>query len=487
MLKSRTAIMMLATLFGVSAHAEPPAGYELVFSDEFDGDELDTSKWIYRETTRGTVSICLPRNIGVDQGSLRIDLRVEEHDGFPMTCGGVITRERFKYGYFETHVKMDAGYGWHEAFWTAATSDFDLNDQERVYERIEIDAFEHYSQHDEHEFTYGIIEWHPLRGGISRDVYRGAPDLSADFHTFAFEFTPDYINFFFEGKLLRTVDVRHVPHNLAHVWLSCIGTRGPEGVEDGEVRFDYCRIYEIDFQSQEYEDRRRRFVKDFESIAEHVPSAGTDLWIEAERFAAIGEWTIQRDGAAVVLRGATDQSTSAAEWKRIARTTIELPEAGLYRLWVRSKDFENNEPRTRTFRASVAGRQSKTTFGTHGQEGYAWQDGGTFELPAGPVGLELIDRRFFGRCDKLLLTTDEHYQPGGAGGRRTWYTWQHTLGRTERRGDDSRTQNRCASITHFSRPTHVTGTQCTAFIPCNWWPHASRSRVDCNKSHLDPQ
>ncbi|MEM9083877.1 MAG: hypothetical protein AAGB34_09805, partial [Planctomycetota bacterium] len=299
----------------------------------------------------------------------------------------------------------------------AATTDFDLNEEEAAYPRIEIDAFEQYAVHDENTFTYGIIEWHPLRGGVSRKKKTDAPDLSADFHAFAFEFTPDFINFFFDGKLLQTVDVRNAPHNLAHVWLTCIGTRGPEGVEDGEVFFDYLRIYEIDFQTDAYERRRREFVKQFTGASGHVPSAGNDIWVEAENFSDIGDWSVQRDGQALVLRGATDRDTSIAEWRRTASRSVTLPEAGQYRLWVRARDYENLNPGTRTFRVSIDGELSETTFGTHRKEGYSWQDGGIYELPKGEVALDIIDNRYFGRVDKLLLTSDVHYQPSGAGGK----------------------------------------------------------------------
>jgi hypothetical protein len=85
---------------------------------------------------------------------------------------------------------------------------------------------------------------------------------------------------------------------------------------------------------------------------------------------------------------------------------------------VRSRDFATNVPGTRFFNAAINGKVSKTRFGTHGHEGFAWQDGGVFSLPAGNIKIELIDSsQFHARCDRILLTRDLEYTPNGPGGK----------------------------------------------------------------------
>ena len=101
-----------------------------------------------------------------------------------------------------------------------------------------------------------------------------------------------------------------------------------------------------------------------------------------------------------------------------ATTTIKIPRDGNWRLWVRSKDFAATSG-GRSFNVAVNGKASAKKFGAHGNEGFAWQDGGVFSLPAGNTKLELIDSsQYFPRCDRILLTRDLRYTPNGPGGKK---------------------------------------------------------------------
>ena len=396
-----------------------PAGYTLVWADEFDGDQLATEHWLYRTTRRGKTSICRPENVSVSDGKLQIALKREEFNGAALTCGGIITKQQYKYGYFEVACKIDGGQGWHEAFWTTDKTNFNYSKTERQQPRIEIDCFEQYALHDTHQFTYGVIEWHPTRGSVCREVVKTKSDLSQDFHVYGFEFTPDYIAFYFDGELLSTHDMRQTPHNRHHLWLTCIGTENSDQVKPGVCYFDYFRAYEIDFQSPTYEQRRWQFVNSAANGAgsSAIASAGVDLWIEAENFAQKAGWTVERDGQRKVLIAHKKHNPKATWEQLVAQTIVNVATPGQYRLWVSARDYAENAPGKRRFDVAVNGDTSKTHFGTHHQEGYAWQDGGVFSLPAGPTTLELIDSaQFFARCDKLLLTTDLEFQPPARGG-----------------------------------------------------------------------
>jgi hypothetical protein len=94
-----------------------PAGYELAWSDEFDGSSLDRSKWGYRTDTKHW-STQLPRNVSVGDGNLVISLnRVAATGGDEYTGGGVISKAAFGYGYYESRMRIMAGKGWHSSFW----------------------------------------------------------------------------------------------------------------------------------------------------------------------------------------------------------------------------------------------------------------------------------------------------------------------------------------------------------------------------------
>ncbi len=46
---------------------------------------------------------------------------------------------------------------------------------------------------------------------MNRDYKTVIPDLGNSYNSFGFEYTPDYLNYFFNGTLLKTVDTRDLP------------------------------------------------------------------------------------------------------------------------------------------------------------------------------------------------------------------------------------------------------------------------------------
>jgi hypothetical protein len=96
---------------------------------------------------------------------------------------------------------------------------------------------------------------------------------------------------------------------------------------------------------------------------------------------------------------------------------VEIPHAGKWRLWVRSKDFPADRPGTRKFSVRLGQQRSETIFGRHAKaelDGWAWEDGGTFNLPAGPALIAIGDESTqSARCDALVLTDNPTYVPEG--------------------------------------------------------------------------
>lgn len=101
-----------------------------------------------------------------------------------------------------------------------------------------------------------------------------------------------------------------------------------------------------------------------------------------------------------------------------ATTTVNLPQAGRYRVLARTRDWVATwgaPGAPGSFQIVVAGRALDAIFGTEGAE-WHWQSGGAIDLPAGPVTLALRDLTGFnGRCDAILLTTDAGFVPPDAG------------------------------------------------------------------------
>jgi hypothetical protein len=135
--------------------------------------------------------------------------------------------------------------------------------------------------------------------------------------------------------------------------------------------------------------------------------------IEAESFNSLGGWVIDQEfadqeGSPFLL--AHGMGTPVSD----AHTNIVIPEAGAYRVWVRTRDWvaQWNAPGAPgRFKLIINGKSLQTTFGTEGAK-WHWQDGGKIDLPKGKVALALHDLTGFeGRCDAILFAADTSFLP----------------------------------------------------------------------------
>ncbi|MRG48913.1 family 16 glycosylhydrolase [Chitinophaga sp. SYP-B3965] len=404
----------LMLLFALQSHAQAPSGYTLTWSDEFNTGTLDTTMWKYRIGV-SSASYQRSENVSQDSGKIRIALKKETYMGKDFTGGGIITKTPRRYGYYEVRVKIDGGFGWHEAFWTSWLCGFDDPNAgaSQTMPRIEIDCFEHYPDYAGNYYTYGTIQWYPIQGNANRDYRTVSENLTTSYNTFGFEYTPDYLNYFYNGNLVKTIDTRKLPTHDIYLWLSGIATK-PNATDSGTTFFDYLRCYEI--SPANYNTRKTAFIAYLDSLKLPIQSSGKDLWIEAEDFKDPKNWTKELDENATVLKGFTSKVVGRDSSELTATTTIRIDSAGTYKLWVRARDFTTG-PGTRKFKVFVNGQLVAGEFGTHGINGYAWQNGGLFYLPAGNVTIKIFDSsQNFARCDKLLLTTDTTFIPVGSGG-----------------------------------------------------------------------
>jgi hypothetical protein len=241
------------------------------------------------------------------------------------------------------------------------------------------------------------------------------PNLSTSYNTFGFEYTPDYLNYFFNGSLLKTVDTRDLPSHDLFLWLSAIATK-TDATDSGAVFFDYLRCYEI--SPENYTIRKAPFINYLDSLRGTTRSLGRDLWIEAEDFKQPNNWKPERESGTKVIRGLTSFVAGRDSLELTASTGIVVDSAATYTLWVRSRDYTTGQG-TRKFKVLVNGVEATQVFGDHAVNGYAWENGGRFYLPAGANKIAIFDHwQYYARCDRLLLTTDTSFVPQGLGGAR---------------------------------------------------------------------
>jgi beta-glucanase (GH16 family) len=226
----------------------PPPGYKLVWHDEFNGDKLNTDDWIYRKGARFW-STQLPENVSLSEGMLRIAGKKEKAGSTEYTCGGIISKKSFKYGYYETRMRIPPGKGWHSSFWLMWDQEVAKlpADSDKLWE--EIDVFENDSIHPDH-FAVTVHQWPKAQHKATRSKIVKTTNLADDFHVIGCEFVPGEVRVFVDGKLMSTVDIKGYPEKPVHIWLTSIAAPlgKTDSVDDRKLPantdYDWVRVYE---------------------------------------------------------------------------------------------------------------------------------------------------------------------------------------------------------------------------------------------------
>lgn len=137
------------------------------------------------------------------------------------------------------------------------------------------------------------------------------------------------------------------------------------------------------------------------------------IYVEAENFSHRGGWVIDQQsidliGSSYILAHGLGVPVEDAE------TTIEVPSAGNYKVWVRTRNWVapwNEEISPGRFQLVVDGVPLDAIFGTNGIK-WHWQNGGRVNLNKGKTRLSLRDLTGFeGRCDAIIFTDDPDLIP----------------------------------------------------------------------------
>ena len=132
------------------------------------------------------------------------------------------------------------------------------------------------------------------------------------------------------------------------------------------------------------------------------------LLVEAESFENLGGWVVDQQsmdqmGSPYLLAHGLGRPVDDAT------TTVVLPTAGRYRVWVRTRDWvapwgASGAPGR--LQVLIDGKPLAVVFGTEGSE-WHWQDGGIVEVAQEQPSVALHDLTGFdGRCDAILFTSD---------------------------------------------------------------------------------
>ncbi|WP_028548446.1 OmpL47-type beta-barrel domain-containing protein [Paenibacillus sp. UNC451MF] len=145
-------------------------------------------------------------------------------------------------------------------------------------------------------------------------------------------------------------------------------------------------------------------------------SSSDVIFLRPASFEQFGSWILEgynESFGSLNLKGleSGDNSVFDPSLAQPAVARFQASSAGTYKVWVHSRDFTSRQG-TRFFNVNINGTQLQKTFGTHGVNSWAWEDGGTIILQAGENVLQLLDTSgYFARTDGIILSNDINFVP----------------------------------------------------------------------------
>ena len=227
--KGLSLVLAAALIVGAGVYTAKPqnevkaaTGWNLVWSDEFNGSSLDTSVWGFDIGTgqdgwgNGEVQYYTNRsdNIYVSGGNLNIKAKREWYNNSNFTSARINSKNRkaFKYGRMEAKIKVDGGNqdGVWPAFWMMG------NDYDSVGwpSSGELDIMEHANSNN---YVEGTLHWGPIWnqhsswGSFSDGKYGYYSDNVNNgingWHTYGIEWDSNYIKWFLDDNYFLTASI----------------------------------------------------------------------------------------------------------------------------------------------------------------------------------------------------------------------------------------------------------------------------------------
>ena len=244
---------------------EPP-GWKLVWHDEFEGDAIDSANWTYDIGAGGWGNgeaqhyTSRPENARVEDGILVIEAHQEKYGDSYYTSARLKTQglQSFQYGRIEARLKVPSGDGMWPAFWMLGSS-FDGTNWPDCGE---IDIMEYVGR--EPDLVMGTLHGPGYSGASGMSQWnRQEYAIADDFHTFAIEWVPGQIDWYYDGEKYHTV----TPGDLSgRQWVfdqpffiilnlalggQLAGPIGLDTVFPAQFYVDYVRVYKAaDLQSE---------------------------------------------------------------------------------------------------------------------------------------------------------------------------------------------------------------------------------------------
>ncbi|NTW29253.1 MAG: glycoside hydrolase family 16 protein [Coriobacteriia bacterium] len=243
-------IVMVICIIGL-AWLDPPTpsgptkpSYRLLFNEEFVSTSLNLNHWntqmVWGRNTTGELQHYDANALALRQGNLVIMAQKQQSDGRAYSSGVITSSGRFefKYGYAEIRARVPKGQGLWPAFWLAPSDNASTS---------EIDVMEILGH--ETNTVHMTLHFADTLGGHedTGTVFLGT-DFSADFHTFAVDWSPEAVVWYVDGieRSRQTTNVPDVPmYLIANLSIGgeWAGAPSADTVFPCEYEIDYIRVF----------------------------------------------------------------------------------------------------------------------------------------------------------------------------------------------------------------------------------------------------
>ncbi|GAA0880290.1 hypothetical protein GCM10009119_32600 [Algoriphagus jejuensis] len=250
-------------LCGCSAVSQPNPAAKLIWSDEFENSGLpDPAKWDYDIGDHGWGNNELQyyskadmKNARVENGRLIVEAIADPAHPKGYTSARLVSKGKgfWQYGYIEVKAKLPQGIGTWPAIW--------MLPEQNTYggwpKSGEIDIMEHvgFDPGKVHGTVHTEAFNHSI--GTQKGAQKMVPDFSAEFHTYAIDWTAEKIDFFIDGQVYFTFentggDYKEWPFDQPfHLILNiAVGGNwgGAQGVDPNiwpqKMEVEYVRVYD---------------------------------------------------------------------------------------------------------------------------------------------------------------------------------------------------------------------------------------------------
>lgn len=249
----------------ISTGEEKEKEWVLDFSDEFNDDVVDKNKWTIESGTKKRIDMTNYSNdkqVVEDNGNVYIKYsKASEIHDTAYYAGRFNSQGKYftTYGFLEARMHLVKPNGFQTAFWMMPNSGTSMTNagphDGTANDGAEIDIVE---GNRLKRYSLGL-HWDGYAKGTTKHTGANIREnlYDTEYHIFGFEWTPTYLKFYLDGKVVKEItDPKAIPQVAHYIYFSgsCFGkndwldgdVRKNEFIQNGGVEkgyIDYIRVY----------------------------------------------------------------------------------------------------------------------------------------------------------------------------------------------------------------------------------------------------